>query len=435
MTIDIIVVLLLILLNGFFALAEMAVVASRRARLKQLARSNRRAAVAAQLVDDPGRFLSTVQIGITLIGVLAGAFSGATIAERIAASLQDVPWLAPYRHAIGIGLVVAAITYLSLIFGELVPKRLALGDPERIATAVARPMRLLSRIAAPAVSLLTWSSEAVVRLLGLHRRKRAGVTEEEIRLMVEEGAQAGVIERVERDMVNRIFRLGDKSVDEIMTPRTQLVWLDATASPEANLARMRESPHSRFPVQRGAEGETIGFVLAKDLATRLAGPAPADLLSALKPSTFVPETAPVFGLLDTFKTTGLDAALVVDEYGVVQGLVTLHDILEAIVGEVAVRAQLGAQAVVRRADGSYLIDGMLAADEAREALGLHQLPGEDEHDFNTLAGMMVANLGRIPSPGDHFDWLGWRFEVVDMDGTRVDKVLAVPPPTTGEEIP
>jgi putative hemolysin len=425
--IEIFAILALIALNGFFAMSEMAVVLSRRARLQALGAADPRAAQALELVKDPSRFLSTVQVGITLIGVLAGALGGITVAKPLGEMIAVVPALAGYSQAIGVAVVVTIVTALSIVFGELVPKRLALANPERIALSNARPMRMVAAVAAPAVGFLTWSSNRVLGLLGERARPEPQVTEDEIRHLVEEGARAGAIERVERDIVYRVFRLGDKLVDDIMTPRTQMVWVDAEASAEENMATVREARHSRFPVLRGDRLEPMGVVRIKDLMPHLGRAGPVDLMAAMQPPLIVPETTTVYRLLELFRTTRPHMALVVDEYGELQGLVTLNDIFEAVIGELPPAGAGEAPAVVRRPDGSLLIDGRLSADTLKETLGVERLPAEDEHDFNTMAGMMIAEFGRIPQAGDFFLWNGYRFEVVDMDGPRVDKVLVVPP--------
>jgi putative hemolysin len=433
MGLELLIVLFLILLNGFFAMAEMALVSARRAKLRALVRRDKGAKVAVQLADKPSRFLSTVQVGITLIGILAGAFGGTTIAGPVAAWLATFPAVAPYSEGIAIAIVVMVIGFLQLIIGELVPKRLALADPERIAARVSRPMAFLTKILSPAVDALGATSSAIIWALGLRAESTAKVTEEEIRQLVQEGAETGAILSVERDMVNRVFRLGDKLVDDVMTPRPQIVWLDIGVSNQENIRRMREARYSRYPVMKGDIHNCVGVIRAKDLVFEVGKTGPIDLFANMRPPLFVPNTTPALAMLDQFKRAGLHMALVVDEYGDVMGLVTPSDILEAIVGEMAPMPGSTESSIVKRADGSMLIDALLAADELKEKLELAELPGEAEHDFNTLAGLMLARFERIPREGDSFDWQGFRFEVVDMDGRRIDKVLVTPLPKPAEE--
>jgi len=421
------IIVLLILLNGFFAMSETALVSSRKARLRQRAEEGERGARAAlELVDSPNRFLSTVQIGISLIGVLAGAFGGATLAGPLADALRAVPALAPYAGPVAFGTVVVAITYLSLILGELVPKRLALNGAEGVASRVAGPMRLISVITSPAVWLLSASTEAVLGLLRARSTPELPVSEQEVEILMEEGARAGVFEEEERDLVRRALRLDDRPVRELMTPRPKVAWLDADLPPEEVLRQAREAGHSYFPVARGDLDDLLGIASVKDAWARQASGEPAGLLGSLRPSPLVPEGAPATDALEAFKRSGLPVALVIDERGHIEGLLTLRDILEALVGEVPEEDQPVEGAIVRREDGSWLVDGLLAADELKERLGLRELPREEESDYQTVGGMVMDALGRVPEEGDRFEWEGHSFEVVDMDGRRVDKVLASP---------
>jgi magnesium and cobalt exporter, CNNM family len=431
------VILLLIITNGIFAMSEIAVVAARKTRLQQWARQgNAKAQIALDLVSAPNHFLSTVQIGITLVGILAGAFGGATIATEIAAALDDVPFLASYSQAIGLTVVVITITYLSLIVGELVPKRLALNSPERIATAVARPMRALSRVAAPVVVLLGASTEVVLRILGITPSTEPPVTEEEIRALIEQGTQAGTFEEAEQEIVERVFRLGDRRISAVMTPRTEIVWLDREASAEEIRRTITESTHSRFVIVDGSLDNILGIVHAKELLVQALGSHPLDLTATIQQPLFVPESMNALKVLELFKQAGTHIALVVDEYGGIQGLVTPNDILEAIVGDLPEAGQQVQPLAVQREDGSWLLDGMLPVDEFKELFHLAQLPGEDHGVFQTVAGFVIMQLGRIPKAADHFEWEGLRIEVVDMDGNRVDKVLVTPPsnPASGTEM-
>jgi putative hemolysin len=435
LTFEMLFVFLLILANGLFAMAEIAIVASRKVRLQQRANEgDLRARAALELAETPNRFLSTVQIGITLIGILAGAYGGATIAHELAAQLERISFLAPYSHAISLGVVVLGIAYLSLILGELVPKRLALSNPERIACAVATPMRLLAVLAFPAVRLLSLSTEVVLRLLGVQPTAESPVTEEEIKVLIEQGTQAGVFEAAEQDMVERVFRLGDRHVGVLMTPRTEIVWLDVEDSSEEIQHRITSTVHSRFLVAQGALDQVLGIVHAKDLLARSLEGQPFDLKACLRQPLFVPESMRALKVLELFKQSGTHLALVVDEYGGIEGLVTLNDILEAIVGDLPSIDEPAEPPVVQREDGSWLLDGMLPVDEIKELFQLAQLPGEEAGTYQTLGGMVMSHLGRIPSAADHFEWAGLRFEVMDMDGHRVDKVLVAPVETPPSEV-
>jgi putative hemolysin len=424
---EVVLILVLILANGVFALSEMAVVSSRRPRLQQRAdEGDASAAAALRLVNDPGDFLSAVQIGITLIGILAGAFGGATLARQLALALGQIPWLAPYAESASLILVVIAIAFLSLVFGELVPKRLALNNPERIAAGVARPMRVLAIIAMPLVRLITGTTELVLRLLRVKPSAEPPVTEEEIKVMVSMGAEAGVIAETAQNLVSNIFRLGDLRVSAIMKPRTEVDWLDLEDPPDEVRRKVTASPYSRMPVARGNLDNVLGVVQAKDLLGRCLGGEPLVLQAALRPAIFLPEAATALQLLETFKSTGETMCLVIDEYGGSQGLVTATDVLEAVVGDLGMMGEPNQPRAVQREDGSWLVDGLMQIDELRETIGLDRLPGGEDEGYETLGGFMMAHLERIPSVADHFETGGVRFEVVDMDERRVDKVLITP---------
>jgi putative hemolysin len=422
--IEIIVILALITANGVFAMAEIAVVSARRALLRQQAEAGDRGArVALELAEQPNQFLSTVQIGISLIGVLAGAFGGATIAEELATILENVPVVGPYGETIGVIGVVLLITYFSLVIGELAPKRYALTNAERIAARVAPFMEGLSRIAAPVVSLLSLSTNLVLRVFAPRLPKKAPVTEDEIRVMIQEGTEEGVFEPAEEEMISHIFRLADRTVEELMTPRSEVIWLDLADPPEETRQKIAASAHSRFPVVRENLDNVVGLVYARDLLARTLECEEFDLPSAVRPALFVPENAPVLSLLERFRESKSHAALVIDEYGGFNGLVTVNDVLDAIVGDLPLPEEGADPKVVQREDGSWLVDGLLSVDELRELLGLKELPGGAETLYRTVGGLVLASLGRIPVTGDQFGWEQWHFEVVDMDGFRVDTVL------------
>lgn len=425
--IEVVIILLLTIANGVFSMSEMAVVSSRKARLEQRADGGDAGArVALDLANAPNQFLSTVQLAITLIGIVAGAFGGATLSDKLAVLLNRIPALTPYSDALSYGIVVLFITYLSLVVGELVPKRLALNNPERVASAIARPMRLLSVLATPIVHLLSASTNLLLRALRVRPPSGPAVTEEEVRIMIEEGTAAGVFAAAEQDMVESVFRLADQRVDEIMTPRPRIVWLDVEASPDENRRRMAASPHSHFPVCKGGIDHVLGITSVKDVWARELSGESFDLATALHPPILVPESLPALKILEEFKRSGTHAALVLDEYGGTEGLVTLIDVLEAIVGDLPEQDKAAETGAVRRADGSWLVDGLLPVTEFEELLDVDRLPDAERGEYQTVGGFVMAHLGRIPSAGDSFEWQGRHVEVVDMDGSRVDKALISP---------
>ncbi|HEY9696918.1 MAG TPA: hemolysin family protein [Trichocoleus sp.] len=432
MLLEILIVLVLMLANGVFAMSEMAIVSARRARLQELAEQGDSKALAAlELASSPNRFLSTVQVGITLIGILAGAFGGATIAHRLAAYIALIPALKQSSDAVAFGLVVLVITYLSLIVGELVPKRLALNSPEKIASAVAKPMQWVAVLVAPIVHLLSASTELVLRLLRVNISSNEPlITEEEIKVLVRQGAEAGMFEAAEQDMVERVFNLGDRQVGSLMTPRLDVVWLDLSDSAEANRRKMIENQHNRYPVCMETLDNVLGVVNVTDVLRSSLSSQPFDLTTLLREPLFIPESTRALRVLELFKQLGTHIALVVDEYGITQGLVTLNDVMEVIIGDIPFADQPQEADIVQREDGSWLVDGMLPIDELKELLDVEEFPGEDRGNYQTMGGFVITQLGHIPKSTDHFEWEGFRFEVMDMDGNRVDKVLVVPPRTT-----
>jgi len=418
-----VIILLLILANGLFAMSEIAVVSARKARLKERAdRGDRNAAAALELARSPDAFLSTVQIGITLVGVLAGAFGGATVAEKIGELLQPYPRLAPYGEAIGVGAVVLAITYFSLILGELVPKRIALNNPERIASAVALPMKALARLGSPVVRVLTFSTSFVLRLLRVRPSAEQPVTEEEIKVLMAQGTESGTFEPAELDIVGRVFRLADRHVASVMTPRNEVVWIDLDEEPENRRRLIRESGRSQLPVARGSLDAVQGVLRVKDWL-RVEEARAGDDEVQMQPALFVPETADALDLLEQFQKSRQHLAIVLDEHGGTAGIVTLHDILEAIVGDLPPADEESEPLLVRRDDGSWLVDGSLPVPDFKDAFRLQDLPEEVEGHFHTVGGLVMSALRRVPRTGDAFEISGLRLEVVDMDGRRVDKVL------------
>jgi putative hemolysin len=421
--VEALLIVALMVINGVFAMSEIAMVSARRARLQQRAEAGDAGARRAlAVVEEPTRFLSTVQIGITLVGILAGAFGGATIAEQIAERLRDYPAFADYSEGIALAMVVLAITYLSLVVGELVPKRIGLNDPERIASLVARPMHLLSLAASPAVRVLGVSTELLLRLLRVRKSDEPAVTEGEITMLLEQGTQAGVFEEEEQDLVERVFWLADQRVAAVMTPRHRIVWLDLEDAAEENWERMVEHRFTRYLLCEGDLDTVLGMVDVKDLwAARLAGEEFV-LPRYVRVPLYVPAGTRALDLLERFRETGVHLAVVFDEYGGVEGLVTLHDLLEAIAGDLGA-AGGEPPAIVQREDGSLLVDASLSIEEFRAALGLEERRG-DSRGNRTVGGLVFSALGHVPAPGEYFHAEGWRIEVVDMDGNRVDKVLA-----------
>jgi putative hemolysin len=428
------IVLLLILLNGVFAMAEAAMIAARRARLQHAAESGRRgAATALELVREPGRFLSTVQIGMTVISVAASAVGGATLGDHLAAEIAEYGGVWDrYAHAIGIGIVVAAISYVSLVVGELVPKRLALLRPEAIASAFSRFLRFFQRFIAPLEWLLSGSTNFLLRLIPVHADPQAP-TEEEINLMLREGTAAGNFQAAETAIVQMAFRLGDRRLSAVMTPRVQCEFLDLSDPPEEHRRLVAQSAHSRFPVVQGGPEQVAGIVQVKDLLAQVLGDKPFDLRAVLRRPLYIPNTVPALRALEIFKKSGEPMALVVDEYGTFEGVVTLHDILQSLVGDIAEPGVPSDAAVVRREDGSWLVDGMVPIDQVKDLTQLAHLPGEETGEFHTLGGFLMAQMNRIPAVADRTVVDGYLFEVMDMDGRRVDRVLIVPPKKSRRE--
>ncbi len=426
---ELLVILFLVLLNGVFAMSELALVSSRPVRLKAMARKGVRGArTAIALTAEPDRFLPTVQVGITAVGVLAGAYSGASLAGPLGAWLNGFAWISPRGETLAFVLVVVATTYLSLILGELVPKQLALARPERVAVLVAPAMDGLSRGAAPVVWLLRASSGLVLRLFG-GRRAEAGITEEEVRAIVQEGAAVGAIAAEEGQMIQRVLRLADRPVRALMTPRNEVEWIDRGEPAPAIAARLKASPVSRFVVADGTIDNVLGIVQAKDLLNMLLDGERLNIRRALRQPLVLPDAMSGLAALDRLRNDRLGLALVVDEYGAFEGIVTAADLLEAIVGELADGGADSTPGLLRREDGTLLLDGMFSADELKQELGLAALPAEGE--YHTLAGLLLHLFRRLPREGEGIAYGGWRFEVVDMDGRRIDKVLARPdsPPT------
>ena len=428
---EILILIFLIFANGIFSMRKMAVISARKARLQQhVEEGDKGALTALSLAEKPTRFLSTVQIGMTLIGIMTGAFGGATIAEKLAVYFSRFAWLAPYSEAMGVVIVVIVVTYFSLVIGELVPKRIALNNAEKIASALAPPLSFISRLQ-PVVSFLSFSTDTILRLLGIKPANVPEVTEEEIKILIDEGRQSGVFEHVEQRIVERVFRLSDRTVNSIMTHRSEMIWLDVEDPFENNMKKIIASGHSNFVVCRGDLNHVVGIARAKNLLAEWVNENHTSIKTSPQMPPFVPEGKNTLDVLERLREVKSPMALVVDEYGSVVGMVTFTDILEAIIGGIPGMDLDGDEReAIQREDGSWLFDGMLSVDELKLLLDLDELPKEDAN-YETISGLFIGQLGRIPELGDKFEWENLRFEVVDMDGHRVDKVLVTPlkPPT------
>lgn len=423
---ELVLILFMIGINGIFAMSEISVVSAKKIRLQQAADAGDAGARAAlQLAESPNRFLSTVQVGITLIGILAGAFGGATLAEELAHSLEAVPAIGQYAEAISVVAVVLLTTYLSLIFGELVPKRFGLANPERIAAIVARPMQWLSSAAKPVVSLLTFSSDLVLRLIGGKPSGEASISEEEITLLIEQGIDEGVFEQAEHEIVERVLRLDARRVSAIMTPRTEITCLNINEPAKTTREKIAASGYGNYPVNEGSIDHTLGIVAVKRLWALEAESGTLNLRGAMQPALFVPETTSVLTLLHRFKETRQHLAIAINEHGGVEGMVTLRDVLEAIVGDIPSLDDAPDEppSIIARDATSWLVDGRVLIDEFKRKFEIEELPHETLSDFQTVGGFVMSYLEHIPSTGERFEWGGLRYEVVDMDGHRVDKML------------
>ena len=425
MTTDILLLLVLILVNGVFAMSEIAIVSSRRARLVQMADTGSSGARhALTLASEPTRFLSSVQVGITSIGILNGAIGEASIASRLRAFLEEVPAVAPYAETLSLGIMVVVLTYFSLILGELVPKRLALTHPEAIASIIARPMEVLATIGRPIVTFLSVSTDTILRLLGVRQVKQPAVTLEEIRVLLEQGADEGVFEEAEHEMVTNVLNLDDRHVGAVLTPRSDVVFLDVRDALDVNRQKLRQDLHNVLPLCDGGLDHVLGFVRSTAVLEKLLEGGTIDLPALAEKPLFVPETMSLMTLLEQLKRTHLPVALVVDEFGGVEGLVSLTDVIGSIVGELP-SAPGDEPSIVRREDGSWLLDGALDLDTVLRTLDAESLLSHDDRQhYHTLGGLAMLALRRVPRTGDVFERGHYRFEIVDMDGNRVDRVLA-----------
>ncbi len=432
---DFLLIFVLLLLNGVFAMSEIAIVSSKRVRLHQLAEAGSAGALRAlELGTEPTRFLSSVQVGITSIGILSGAIGEAAFVSRLRTVFEQVAWLAPYAESLALGVMVIGLTYVSLIVGELVPKRLALTHPERIAALIARPMQLLASAGRPLVYLLSLSTDTILRLAGVRHVQQPAISVEEIRVLLQQGAAEGVFEPTEHELVSNVLDLDERRVGAILTPRADVVYLDLRDAPETNKARLNVDRHAVFPLCDGGLDEVRGFVRSTRVLQQLLTTGSLDLPAIAEPALFVPETMTLMKLLEQFRRMHLPLALVVDEFGGVAGLVSLTDVIAAIVGDLP--GEPGEDpSIVRREDGSWLMDGALDIESVARTLGDDVRLADDEQQYHTLGGLAMMALGRVPRTADVFERSGFRFEVVDMDGHRVDRVLvtALPLPPAGDD--
>lgn len=425
------IILVLLVINGIFSMTELAVVSARKARLRQRAdNGDARARAALDLAESPNTFLATVQVGITLVGVLAAAFSGATMTEKLAAPLKEVAWLAAYADKVAFAIVVTVLTYFTLVIGELVPKRLGLGNPEGIACALAGPVRWLSNLASPLVSLLSWSTDALLAVFRIKPAPEAGITEEEVRLLVKEGTRAGVFLKHESEMVDSVLALDRLPVRDLMTPRAKIIWIGVTDAHQSVWHKIVVSGHTTFPVYEGNRDHVVGVVSVKAIYANLAAGTPANVKDLMVPPLVVPATKSASGLLEKFKQTGKHIALVADEFGGIIGLVSLHDIMEAIIGELPTPDERARPQAVRRENGSWLVDGMMAVEDFERAVPGFKLHAGPERDYQTFGGFVLKHLGHMPEEGESFPHQDYQVEVIDLDGHRVDKVLLMPLKTT-----
>lgn len=423
MSSEILIIFFLLLLNAFFAMSEIAVVSSRKPLLRdKAAKGSRGAQIALDLSENPGKFLSTVQVGITLVGILAGAYGGATLTAKLAPMLNEIGFIYPNGESIAVVIIVSAITYFSVVIGELVPKQLALVHAEKLAVRVAYPMWMLSRICAPIVVVLEVSARILLMLFGVKGASDLSMTEAEVKAFLKEGAMSGAIEEGELAILHRVIRLGDRDVKSIMTHRTDLTLLDLKDDPAEIIRTVHEGRHSHYPVSEGSSDHVIGVVHAKDLLEGSFSGAPLDLRDYLQPVPAVPESSSCLQVMELFKKSDINFAVVVDEYGATEGIVTSSDILEAIIGVLPSNYTEGEKGLIlTREDGSFLVDGRTSIDEIHMSIGLEDI-GTDA-PYETIAGFVLHRLGRPPQEGDILEAFGYRFEVIDMDGRRIDKIL------------
>lgn len=420
--IQIFFIFLLFLFNGLLAMSEIAIITSRRARLEQLKEEgDKRAELAIELSQKSDEFLSTIQIGITLVGIFAGVFGGATLTSRLE-SFLNTTFFAPYSSVLSFVVIVGSITFFSLLIGELAPKRIALNNPEKIALRMARPLKMLSHITYPFVKILSISSNLLLKMIGSSSLGQPPVSEEEVKYLIKEGTEAGVFEEAEQDMMESVLKLGNKPIGALMTPRTEIEWHDIEDSLEKFHETITQSSRSVFPIGKGSLDNVLGVIHTKDYLSKKLSSDVFPLEEIIKDSLFILESTPVLKVVEMFKRSAIHIAFIIDEHGVVQGLVTINDVLESIIGDISLT---GEPESVQREDGSWLIDGMLPLDEFKKIFNIEKWPGEEKGHYHTMGGLILVHFGKIPVVGNNFEWNGFRFEVVDMDGRRVDKILVM----------
>lgn len=423
---DYLIIFILIVLNGFFAMAEIAIVSSRKTHLKKMAHDgNKSAESALELANNPNEFLSTVQIGITLTGILAGAFGGAALAEPLAKEIAHIPLLQPFSGIIALIIVVSLITYVSLVIGEIVPKRLALIHSEAIAMRISHIMQFFLKVGKPFVMLLSFSTNILLGLIGIKHQNTAKITDEEVKLLIREGRRTGVFESAEQDIVERTLKLSDKRVNALMTPRSEIDFIDINASFEEIRSIIAKKVHPHYPVCEENLDKVIGIVRTGDVLSNFLLHKKIDLKQSIHKPIFIPESLPAYKLLEIFKKTGIHMALVIDEFGSTQGIITLTDILEEIVGDIPDIEDLEEKDIMKRTDNSWFVNAMVPVDEFKEFFHIRNLPNEKTGDFFTVGGFLMNRLGKIPVPGDKATWENFTFEILDMDENRIDKILVV----------
>lgn len=421
---ELIIILLLIIFNGILAMTEIAIVSARKSKLKQMAdKGDNDAKKALELSDNPNRFLSTVQIGITFIGIFAGAFGGKTIARSLSQFLSQIPVVGIYSETIALLIVVSLITYISLVVGELVPKRLALGNPEKIASFMAKYMQTLSSISSPLINLLSISTDWILKLFRIKPSVEAQISEEEVKMLIKEGARVGIFNLAEKDIVERTFRLSDKKANMLMTSRREIKWLDITKGSTLLRKKISQNSFSYFPVCRGSLDKVRGVVRTKEILTNYLTEEKLNLEKFMHKPLFVPESMYALKILELFKKSGIHIALVVNEYGNIEGLLSITDLLEAIVGDIPTIDELQEAEITKRDDRTWFIDGLVSIDEFKEYFHIRKFPEEGSGIFQTIGGFVMHKIGHIPKAGSSFELDGFRYEVVDMDGNRVDKIL------------
>ncbi|WP_109698417.1 hemolysin family protein [Chitinophaga deserti] len=427
---EVVIILVLILLNGIFSMAEIALVSARKVRLENAAKQgDEKARAALKLSNNPDTFLSTVQIGITLIGILTGLYSGEQLKEDVKGFVMQMPSLAAYSNGIATAIIVIGVTYFTLVLGELLPKRIGLANPEAIAKIVARPMYFISRLTFPFVWLLSRSTTFLVKVIGLKRSSDNNVTEEEIKAIISEGTSSGAIEETEQEIIERVFHLGDRNITSLMTHRTDIVWLDVNEDVESYKRKIKQAPHSVYPVCEGQIDNIRGILTIKDL---YAAGNVVVLKEIMRKPLFIPENNTAYQVLEKFKETQIHAAFIVDEYGTFLGMITLNDILEAIVGDMPETGQDDYNMILRE-DGSYLVDAQIPFYDFLSEFDMQDQMAEFEQEFDTLAGFILHHLEHIPQTGEKLEWRKFTFEIIDMDAHRIDKILVTPPANIEEE--